>query len=167
MGCYSSKTADVAEKTVYRVYVCSSNSKWYVGVTSKPLSFRLAEHIQGTGATWTAIYTPNAISLHREFLTRREANVEETAHTLELMRIHGISNVRGGRYASVHFSYFDLKSISKEMAHNDSLCYKCMQPGHSSRQCESSQDNNCGVLTKTGKPCKWPVLECPHHMRLS
>lgn len=166
MGCYSSKLADVVEKTVHRVYVCTAEGKWYVGVTSKPLVVRLAEHAQGTGASWTALHTPTTISLHKAFATRREANVEETSHTLELMRLHGIENVRGGRYVALNLSQFDLKCLTKEMAHNDSLCYKCLQPGHSSRNCPNNE-NICGALTKTGNPCKWPTLECPHHTRLS
>lgn len=164
MGCHASKLGE--ERIVYRVYVCTSQcNKWYVGVTSKPLSVRLAEHIQGSGSSWTHTYPPDCISLHKEFATRREANVEETSHTLELMRQHGCENVRGGRYIAVTLSPFDYKCLGKEMAHNYSLCYKCLQSGHSSRQCHNSQ--LCGAITKTGTPCKWPTLECPHHLRLS
>jgi predicted GIY-YIG superfamily endonuclease len=171
MGCTASKANQAIAKSLpYKVYVCSSVDKWYVGVTKKSLDVRFHEHLEGkTGATWTRIHPPLAIALHKEFLTRREANVEETAHTLELMRQHGIENVRGGRYVAANLSWFDMTSIEKDMAHNYSLCYKCRCEGHTSRNCPSGNkdEERCNTPTRKGTLCRWPILECPHHQQPS
>ena len=167
MGCHTSKPA-AAATAAYKVYVCSSLDKWYVGVTKKPIEIRLQEHLGGkTGASWTRLYPPLAIALHKEYPTRREANVEETAHTLELMRQHGIEHVRGGRYVATTLSRFDMSCIEKEMAHNYSLCFKCRGEGHTSRNCPQNEtegsEARCGALTRKGTMCQWPLQECPHH----
>ena len=172
MGCSLSKPSAATGKVsrgVYKVYICTSSDKWYVGVTKKALESRMQEHLEGkSGAMWTRIHPPLKISLHKEFPTRREANVEETAQTLELMRQHGIENVRGGRYVSVHLSGFDMACIEKDMAHNYSLCYKCKEEGHTSRNCHLSEDVElCNTPTRKGTLCRWPIRDCPHHQNSS
>jgi predicted GIY-YIG superfamily endonuclease len=166
MGCHASKP----EARAFKVYVCTSLDKWYVGVTKKPIEIRLQEHLHGkTGASWTRLYPPLNITLHKEFATRREANVEETAHTLDLMRTHGIDNVRGGRYVATNLSWFDKECIEKDMAHNYSLCYKCSCEGHTSKNCPlpRSAEDLCNTPTRKGTLCRWPLRECPHHQQNS
>jgi predicted GIY-YIG superfamily endonuclease len=141
MGCMASIPAVATPN--FKVYVCRTSEAiephFYVGVTSKPLLERLGDHMSGNGTRWTSLYPPSSIEFHKGFATRREANVEETAHTLELMMQYGIKYVRGGKYASPIFSQHQRVALRHDIAHNYSLCYKCMEP-HLSKYCTSYVD---------------------------
>lgn len=124
----------------FKVYVCRTSDAiephFYVGVTSKPLLERLGDHMSGSGAKWTMMHPPSSIEFHKGFATRREANVEETAQTLELMMQFGIKYVRGGKYSSPFFSAHQRTALRYDLAHNYSLCSKCLEP-HVSKNCKS------------------------------
>ena len=146
MGCMASGLTNLPVTSTplkYNVYVCRSSDAiepyYYVGVTSKPLQDRLGDHMVGKGSKWTLIHSPSVIEFHKGFCTRREANVEETAQTLELMMQHGIKYVRGGKYSTPYFSHHQRLALRHDLAHNYSLCFKCLEP-HLSKHCKSFVD---------------------------
>jgi predicted GIY-YIG superfamily endonuclease len=143
MGCMASVLATTPAANKFSVYVCRTSETiephFYVGVTSKPLLERLEDHINGTGAKWTYMHTPSSIEFHKGFATRREANVEETAQTLELMMMYGIKYVRGGKYSSPFLSSHQRTALRYDLAHNYSLCFKCLEP-HVSKHCKTYVD---------------------------
>jgi len=126
--------------TLFKVYVLEcENETFYVGVT-KNMEERYKAHLEGNGAVWTNINKPLKYYIHKEFETRREANVEENALTLSLMYKHSISKVRGGRFSNPVLNKFLMLSLKTEMAHNESLCFQCFKPGHYIRECPNTKN---------------------------
>ena len=68
---------------------------WYVGY-SESVNKRLASHFSGNGSLWCKEHKP--ISVYEIFPGTKE---DENRKTLELMKVHGISKVRGGVYTKV------------------------------------------------------------------
>lgn len=78
-----------------------SDDKYYVGY-STDLERRMGEHFTGNGSLWTQQYTPIRIeSIYQwdEEESRRDILKVEERKTANLMRIHGVENVRGGPWA--------------------------------------------------------------------
>lgn len=74
------------------------DGKYYVGITYN-LNMRYAQHLQGTGANWTALYKPKKIL---EVFYNPELN--ENQITYLTMKKYGIENVRGGNYCKIDMS---------------------------------------------------------------
>lgn len=73
---------------------------YYIGITSRTPSQRIAEHFAGRGAFWTMIHTPVG-KTHVTclgYVSEREAHEREAAATRAFMRIYGYNKVRGGQY---------------------------------------------------------------------
>lgn len=80
-------------------------NKIYVGYTERGDMMRIVEHFRGVGAKWTQIYRP--IMLLGWF---EGTKTDEERLTLEMMRMAGWQNVRGGKYVRV-----DMRSPPEEM----------------------------------------------------
>ena len=72
--------------------------KYYVGKIKTNVWKRIKAHFDGKGAKWTKKYKPvDVVDIRRDL-----NNYHETLVTLEMMREHGIDNVRGGVLSRVH-----------------------------------------------------------------
>jgi len=71
---------------IYILKLCSG--KYYVGKTTNP-EFRLADHFDSAGSTWTSKYKPIDLIPNCD-------DFDEDKHTLICMNKYGIENVRGG-----------------------------------------------------------------------
>jgi predicted GIY-YIG superfamily endonuclease len=88
------------------VYVLKlSGEKYYVGQSKHPAQ-RIKEHFAGEGSSWTRLHRPVEVARIIELPTNswRAALEVETHLTLELMKIYGWSNVRGGPYSASDFA---------------------------------------------------------------
>lgn len=84
--------------TLYVLYL--EHTKYYVGITAyKTASRRFKQHVDGLGAKWTKLHKPLGVVEEHSigFMHESKALDIETAKTIELMGIHGVVNVRGGR----------------------------------------------------------------------
>jgi predicted GIY-YIG superfamily endonuclease len=79
-------------KTLYVLRL--AHRKWYVGTTGQSPRQRLATHQRGAGSAWTRTHPVQAM-VHTMDVPAATAGILETAKTLELMRRHGVGNVRG------------------------------------------------------------------------
>jgi len=71
--------------------------KFYVGKIKTNVWKRIKQHFDGKGAKWTKKYKPIDVVDIRRGLT----DYHETLVTIEMMREHGIQNVRGGALSRV------------------------------------------------------------------
>lgn len=84
------------------VYVLElSGERYYVGQSKNP-SQRIKEHFAGKGSSWTRRHKPVGVLKIIETNTSswRTALEAETLLTIELMKIYGWQNVRGGPYSA-------------------------------------------------------------------
>lgn len=97
-----SQTKPKRQKKIISVYVLElSGEKYYVGQSTKP-DQRIKEHFSGKGSSWTQSHKPIQVLKVIETNARswRKALEIETLLTLELMKIYGWRNVRGGPYSA-------------------------------------------------------------------
>jgi predicted GIY-YIG superfamily endonuclease len=127
------------EKVTYKVYILElENNYFYIGVTQN-IEERYKNHLEGNAALWTKLHKPLKYIIHKEFDTRREANVEESSLTLSYMYKYSIEKVRGGRYANPVLNKFLMLCLKTEIAHNETLCFQCFQKGHYVRDCPETK----------------------------
>ena len=110
-----------------------TDNKYYVG-ESNDVKKRIRLHENGNGSAWTKKYSVIK-GIEPEY--NKENNFNELIQTLEIMKNHGIENVRGSLFTSP----FPLSQYEKVMAaqlycelHN--LCRKCGGEGHFITQCK-------------------------------
>lgn len=87
--------------TLYTLYLNGGN--YYVGITAyKTAKTRYEQHLNGSGAKWTKLHKPAGILEQKPlgFIPESEAIEHETAKTIEMIDIHGINKVRGGKIIS-------------------------------------------------------------------
>jgi len=79
------------------VYVLKlENDKYYVGITTN-LNYRVAQHLNGSGANWTRLHKP--ISIIETILNSTHAMENEV--TKRYIEQYGKENVRGGSWTKV------------------------------------------------------------------
>lgn len=85
---------------VYVLYL--EDEKWYVGLTHD-VERRFEEHCNGRGAEWTRIHKPIEIVFRWHTPTNKRAEGEdiENKTTIEMMKVFGRENVRGGYYVAI------------------------------------------------------------------
>jgi len=84
------------------VYVLAHGRERYVGITSKLMKERMAEHENGEGSEWTARWNGRVQLMHTsEHVTRQAALVAELRETAQCVMSHGLENVRGAKFSQV------------------------------------------------------------------
>jgi predicted GIY-YIG superfamily endonuclease len=101
--------------------------KYYIGV-SDDLSVTLEAHFAGQGSPWTQQYRPVKAILTKPVTT----NDDENKMTKDLMRKHGVNNVRGGSYSEAKLTTEQTDALNKEIPHR---CIICMRVGHLGINC--------------------------------
>ena len=127
----------MATKTLYVLSL--AHGKWYVGTTSQSARQRLGAHQRGAGSAWTRAHRVERM-VHAESVPAATAGLLETAKTLELMKLHGVPNVRGGSYSQKVLDDGQMATIERELRHNDDACLRCGRPGHFASGCYARTD---------------------------
>lgn len=107
---------------------------FYVGKTEKDVAVRFEEHLAGAGSAWTNLNT-----VRRIIETVPDGPFLEDAKTLEYMRMHGVDNVRGGKYSQTVLSQAERDEIERSMRHENNQCMQCGATSHFVAQCPSRQ----------------------------
>lgn len=99
------------QKTISVYVLRLQDEKYYVGQSKHP-DERIKEHFEGKGSKWTQEHSPvELVKVIQTVTTNWRAALEiEKTLTLELMKVYGWKNVRGGGY-----SVCNLAKIPKEL----------------------------------------------------
>jgi predicted GIY-YIG superfamily endonuclease len=122
--------------------------KYYVGKTVSP-SDRYKQHLAGTGAAWTKKFKPVKMIETRAL---KDAH-DETNTTKDMMKKHGVDNVRGGAYTTVTLDDATKTVLERELRSSTDVCYKCGLGGHFIKQCP---------ITVREEPEEEDVWGCEH-----
>jgi NAD-dependent DNA ligase len=102
-------TKDVVKKI--NIYILGlEDEKYFVGTTTNS-SFTLKSYLNNNKAAWTQKYKPLRVTRFIEDCY----DYEEDIVTLNLMKIYGIANVRGGSYANVNLDKTTLDIIKQKI----------------------------------------------------
>jgi predicted GIY-YIG superfamily endonuclease len=122
---------------MHSIYVLAlEQGKYYIG-KSRHVGRRYQEHVNGMGSAWTRLYKP--ISIHT--ILPSASPFDEDKCTKEYMSVHGIHNVRGGAYVTVHLTPCQIKGITKEIWSATDRCMRCGQYGHFATKCTTDEEN--------------------------
>lgn len=114
-----------------QIYVLSlKNSKYYVG-KSEDVQKRINEHWDGYGSSWTKYYKPlDVINVYDMISETQEDSV-----TIDLMKKHGIDNVRGGSFVKFELPDYQVKTLEDIINSSNDSCFKCGNKGHFAKNC--------------------------------
>jgi|688.fasta_scaffold16185_10 hypothetical protein len=114
------------------IYVLKlGNGKFYVGKTSNP-QFRLDSHFRSCGSEWTRIHKPMEVL---ELIPNCD-EYDEDKYTRMYMDRHGVDNVRGGSYVSVHLDSSTKAQLMHMSNGTNNRCFKCGEQGHFAKDCD-------------------------------
>ena len=117
---------------------------FYVGKTEKDVAVRFEEHLAGAGSAWTNLNT-----VRRIIETVPDGPFLEDAKTLEYMRMHGVDNVRGGKYSQTVLTEAERDEIERSMRHENNQCMQCGATSHFAAQCPAHHPTE---MTKKKEP---------------
>lgn len=124
------ETTPLPQKVIY-VLACAGG-KFYVGKTEKEVSTRFEQHLACEGSAWTKLNPAHSI-----VETVPDGPFLEDAKTLEYMRMHGVDNVRGGKYAHTVLLQTERDEIDRSVRHENGICMQCGATDHFVAQCSS------------------------------
>ena len=115
---------------VYIYILLLQKNKYYVGKTTRP-TFRLKQHFDSGGSSWTKKYKPIKII---EMLHNCD-DYDEDKYTKMYMDKHGIDNVRGGSYSTVRLDKTTIDNLKRMNRGTNDKCFECGKKGHFSKYC--------------------------------
>jgi predicted GIY-YIG superfamily endonuclease len=135
---------------------------WYVGYTSKGIE-RIQQHLNQDGAKWTQKHPPVGnipweISKpgKNKATKKNKPNSDEDKKTLELMKEHGIENVRGGSWVmSNKMKRKTVREIQQLIKKSDPK--KRMKKKSSKKTPTANRKIRCSGVKRDGKPCRQEV----------
>lgn len=91
--------SDYFNKSIKLYVLKLEHNCWYVGM-SRDVDRRFKRHLKGKGAQWTLAHKPISIHEIRETGLNNDSEVSllEDELTLDMARMYGMDNVRGGGY---------------------------------------------------------------------
>ena len=144
---------------VYIYILLLQKNKYYVGKTTRP-TFRLNQHFDEGGSSWTKKYKPIKIL---EMLPNCD-DYDEDKYTKMYMDKHGINNVRGGSYSTVRLDKTTVDNLKRMSNGTNDKCFECGNKGHFWKYCpnrkrktrkkvnnsesEEEQDQHCSYCNK-------------------
>ena len=142
---------------VYIYTLLLENGKYYIGKTKNP-SFRIEEHFNSTGSTWTKLYKPvEVIEIKPDC-----DEYDEDKITLQYMNKYGVDNVRGGTFISLELDNNTLNTIKRMLNGANDNCFICGQKGHFSSRCSmevKDVQNSTNDIHKFNKKYTSSIIE--------
>ena len=106
---YLPRTESEKEESIYILKL--RDNKWYVGY-SKYSTIRIREHFTDRAVSWTHTHKPTEIAHHY----RQAPKEYEDEITLELMKLYGVPNVRGGKWYRSKLNYGEISEIYEKLS---------------------------------------------------
>ena len=105
-------------------------NKYYIGKSTNP-NFRLEQHFNATGSSWTQTYKP----LEVISIIPNCDDFDEDKITLQYMAKYGIDNVRGGSFCELHLTTENKNTINKMLSSSQNKCFICSGTDHFAKYC--------------------------------
>jgi hypothetical protein len=109
----SANEESASKKT--NIYILKlEKEKYYIGTTNNKY-FTLQSYLNNNNAAWTRKYKPLKLIRFIEDCYIYEENIV----TLNIMKLYGVANVRGGSYAAVNLDKSTLDTITEKLKLSD------------------------------------------------
>jgi len=132
--------------------------KYYIGKTTQP-SFRIENHFQGNGSSWTKKYNP----IHVLEMIPNCDSYDEDKHTIRYMEKYGIQNVRGGSFCEIKLSDVNISTLHQMIQGATDKCYICGKCDHFARDCKRTVKEK--IVVNGNEKCDCPTSFFSTHRR--
>ena len=106
--------------------------KYYIGKTNNP-DFRLEQHRNSNGSTWTKKYKPISVI---DILPNCD-DYDEDKYTIKYMEKYGVNNVRGGSFCEIKLSNENIMTLKQMIRGVTDKCYICGNSDHFAKKCKN------------------------------
>ena len=120
--------------------------KYYVGKTNNP-SFRLDNHFNSNGSTWTIKYKPIELL---ELIPNCD-DYDEDKYTRKYMDKYGVDNVRGGSFVSIELDKTTIQHLTQMSNGTNDKCFICSKVGHFAKDCKEKDAYDVWCCEKCNK----------------
>jgi predicted GIY-YIG superfamily endonuclease len=117
--------------------------KYYVGKTNNP-DFRLKEHFNSNGSSWTKLYNPIQVL---ELIPNCD-DYDEDKYTKIYMDKYGIDNVRGGSFVTIKLDSNTINAINKMNSGTNNKCFICGNESHFSADCPKNKNKKDEITSE-------------------